>query len=502
MTASIQKAFELPPEAVAFHSEMTELKSCPGTSLEKPKTIKEIAAQHAAAGGGGGSRSGARRSTALMGVRQTAAFALLTDLLDRDPLASTSGRGAAPVGDPGEELPEDQIAVDAVARLTTRTGTSRGLGRGGGNGFELTGPMLQKLKPHVINLRQGLFSSDGDFTTTEDEAKALVGRHLAGWVAERLAAEETPRVMIHAHGGLSSEEVGLAYASTMYRWWLKMGVYPIFFVWETGTIETFWQLLEERLRERERAFPDVVSDVRDFAVEQIVHELGQDFWTTMKLAAERAADHGPGNGTHQVARMLGELTKKHDGKIEIHVVGHSAGAILHNYFMRECHEGTRKLPIKSLQYLAPACTIRLFNDLVRPLIDGDRIETFTMYTMDSQTERADPTVPAYGKSLLYLVSRGFEREPGEPILGLQESVRADADLLRFLGLGASESRAGERRLVAYRRGRARPVAGDVHHARGLRQRSGDHGLGGATHPRPERRRRPPRGARPDAARRH
>lgn len=436
--AAIQKAFGLAPEAVAFHNEMTDQKSCPGSSIDKVAAIREIAAQHTASGGDGARP--AKRSTSPLGTRQTAAFALLAGLLDRRDDGSLA-RGGTQEGEPGDELDESRIPVDAIARLTGRAagprGVGDGLGRGGGEGLELSGPMLRQLKPHVLNLRQGLFSTDGDFSTSREEAEALVHSHLDRWVAERLAAGEVARVMIHAHGGLNSEEDGLAYAYTMFRWWLQMGVYPIFFVWETGTIETFWQLLEDRLRRVERDLLDVLDDARDAMVERIVHRLGQDFWTTMKLAAERAAEAGASNGSHQLARMLGELSQKHAGKIELHGVGHSAGAIFHAYFMRECNENTRKLPIESLHFLAPACTVRLFEELVVPRVDGSQIKSFTQYMMDRRTERADPTVTGYGKSLLYLVSRGFERERGEPILGLEESIRTVPRLLRFLGLGAA-----------------------------------------------------------------
>ena len=60
-----------------------------------------------------------------------------------------------------------------------------------------------------------------------------------------------------------------------------------------------------------------------------------------------------------------------------------------------------------------------------------------MFTMSKDYELHDTVTPAYGKSLLYLICHALEEEKNEPILGLEESVRADGDLSRRFGLGGA-----------------------------------------------------------------
>jgi hypothetical protein len=60
-----------------------------------------------------------------------------------------------------------------------------------------------------------------------------------------------------------------------------------------------------------------------------------------------------------------------------------------------------------------------------------------MYTMTDELEQADDITP-YGKSLLYLVSRAFEEDVPTPILGMQESLKRDLDMIRFFGLAGTQ----------------------------------------------------------------
>ena len=380
-------------------------------------------------------RGGRKRDAGPLAAKQREAVRLVTWLLDR---------GATPAGEraldaAGQELPEEQMDLTDRAALS---GERDRLGQRGGADPEglLTAEVLHDLRRHVINLNQGVFSQDGRFTTTKAEAEEIVTRHLADWAKGQEAAGQTPHVMVYAHGGLVSEEAGLLMAYKQHKFWLANGVYPIFFVWETGGMETFWQLLEDKLRRDERDLA-ARGDISDWAVERIVRLLGQNFWQTMKVSAERASDTGDRYGAHYLAGLLKDLQQDAHAGLQVHAIGHSAGSIFHAYFLRECDE--RKLPVQTLQFLAPACTTALFKEEVLDRVNGKKIGHFALYTMDRHHERRDPTVPAYGKSLLYLVSRGFEERSGEPILGLQESIYDDPDLEAFLGLGSHSTQHAE-----------------------------------------------------------
>ena len=109
---------------------------------------------------------------------------------------------------------------------------------------ELDSDQLAELKKHVINLNAGQFSTDGEFTTSKQEVQAIFERHIFEWMED--AEKEELDLVFYSHGGLTNEAWGLATAHHQVKWWKSNGVYPIFFVWETGLLETIWQLIQGR----------------------------------------------------------------------------------------------------------------------------------------------------------------------------------------------------------------------------------------------------------------
>jgi hypothetical protein len=159
----------------------------------------------------------------------------------------------------------------------------------------------------------------------------------------------------------------------------------------------------------------------------------------MKKSAEKAA--GPGGGSRLAADLAAELSASLGGEIEYHAVGHSAGAIFHAHFLPLLVQpragGT--ISVRSLHLLAPAITIDLFKDTLKPLIGtGKPITSLAAYTMTDDFEQQDHTVRPYGKSLLYLVSGSFEDAVPTRLLGMQKALRQDAPLIRFFGLAGPE----------------------------------------------------------------
>jgi hypothetical protein len=154
----------------------------------------------------------------------------------------------------------------------------------------------------------------------------------------------------------------------------------------------------------------------------------------MKLSAQRASE-APLGGAHEVATRLAALTERHGNRVELHAVGHSAGSIFHSYFLPACH-ATGNVRFRSAQFLAPAATTKLFRENLIGLTGADQtIERITLYTMRRSFEEADNCAKIYRKSLLYLVSEACEPKRKTPILGLEESLRDNAELQKFFGLG-------------------------------------------------------------------
>ena len=190
-----------------------------------------------------------------------------------------------------------------------------------------------------------------------------------------------------------------------------------------------------------------LGEIRDRAFEETARAAqGGRIWGLMKESAMLASSADAGEGEMGGARILAEalsrlIASKPGGKtITLHAVGHSAGAIFHAWlipeFARLGHD------VDSVALLAPACRTDLFKDKLFPLIANGRIHHFEMFTMEDDAERDDDlvellNVAVYGKSLLYLVSRAFEPKRKTPILGLEDMLPADQDVMRLFSSGTS-----------------------------------------------------------------
>jgi hypothetical protein len=262
----------------------------------------------------------------------------------------------------------------------------------------------------------------------------LFGERLPAEIATRRAAGAPLRLLFYAHGGLTDERRGLEMALARIAFFLRNDVYPVYFVWESGLGETLADLLSGLFDIRDAAARRFGADVVDTVVEVVARDGGRRVWAEMKRNAERAAQTK--GGARLVAECTRALGKSHPGAVHLHAVGHSAGAVFQAHFLSALLDaGDAPSPgVRSLHLLAPACSSTLFQSHLAHRVGGGRgIDALTVYTMNRTLELADQAGP-YRKSLLYLVSRAFEDAQPTPILGLEDTLRGDADLARFFGL--------------------------------------------------------------------
>jgi hypothetical protein len=149
------------------------------------------------------------------------------------------------------------------------------------------------------------------------------------------------------------------------------------------------------------------------------------------LASSTAA--GAEGGATYTAKKLAQFCAA-NASVELHAVGHSAGAIFHSHFLNMAH-GLGNVPaFKTLHLLAPAARTDIFKKLLAPLM-GNQVAHTTLFTMLKQFEKNDNCARIYRKSLLYLIHFALENARETPILGLEESLRADASLRQHFGIG-------------------------------------------------------------------
>lgn len=286
---------------------------------------------------------------------------------------------------------------------------------------------------HVVNLRDGALSGSGGFTSTREQLSAIVGEHLRDYVRTQRALGERPRVVLYAHGGLVGEREGLALVLARQRFWALNGIYPVYFVWETGLRETLRDAIGAAVAGRRIARGAVLDE----AIERLARPAGRALWRQMKQSAERAC--APDGGARIFAEMLATAVPALGDEVELHAVGHSAGAVFLSHFVPALADvATRAghgVALRTLSLLAPAVTTALFKRQLVPLTgNGNVVAQLAMFSMSEERELADASMRPYSKSLLYLVSESFEEQVPMPLLGLQASVRRDPALLRYFGV--------------------------------------------------------------------
>ncbi|HET9822348.1 MAG TPA: C1 family peptidase [Burkholderiaceae bacterium] len=275
---------------------------------------------------------------------------------------------------------------------------------------------------HAIVLDRG-FPVKNDITA-ENAATALEAAALTRPLAW-MKAQGSDKLLVYAHGGLNSETDSIARIRTIAPYALNNGLYPLFVTWRTGPLETLNDLVEESmakfgLAERgvtpQRGWLDRVSDTTDRLLEPLLRAPGGAMWGQMKLNAERAGNHEQG-GVRLAVQHLKAL-KAARPKLEIHLVGHSAGSIVLGAMLGQMRAAGLKAA--SVRLFAPACTARFALDHYVPAVQDGVLDKrhFHLHLLSDRNERGDSVGP-YRKSLLYLVSRSFEDVHKMPLLGME-----------------------------------------------------------------------------------
>ena len=148
------------------------------------------------------------------------------------------------------------------------------------------------------------------------------------------------------------------------------------------------------------------------------------------------ASTGKQGGARLVARLVSELTAA-TAKLQVHLVGHSAGSIFLAPLADLLSQGG--VAIESCTLWAPACTLELFKRYYAPAIVKNSIKRFALFTLTDATEQDDDCANIYHKSLLYLVSNALEDKPrvpffrdGLPLLGMEKYLQKDADFAKLV----------------------------------------------------------------------
>jgi pimeloyl-ACP methyl ester carboxylesterase len=342
----------------------------------------------------------------------------------------------------GAGIDQERMArlIDSVRELafdlqSTQSGTRNGRTA---RAPSLSPEQLTELRPHVVDLREGKFRASGRYFTPPADVEAIFSRHIPAWRATRPAGEPL-RLVFFAHGGLVAEEAGLGIARKHVQWWKDNGVYPIYFVWETGLFDALGTILRSVAARAPATMARDFTDVTDRLVQEAVRAIGGGkIWSAMKSNAQLAsAEDG---GARYVAGALKRFCDVTPG-VQLHAVGHSAGSIFHAHFIPTALSlGAPRFT--TLQLLAPAIRVDEFKKRLASQI-GAGAGALAAFAMHREVELADDCIGVYRKSLLYLIYYALEQERATPILGLETSIAADDELRALFGLGRPEQKKGD-----------------------------------------------------------
>ncbi len=307
-----------------------------------------------------------------------------------------------------------------------------------------------QLRPHIVSLgNDGELSDQGTYGTSIADVKEIFKNYYPAITK----TWKKKRVLLFAHGGLVGENSAIQRLADTREILLDNEIYPISFIWHSDFWSTLQNVVHDALRQlRPEGLKDMAKDFLydrlDDSLEPVARIPGKLAWDEMKENAMLATTKENG-GARLVIEEIDKLfeTEQVD---EIHIVGHSCGAIYHAPLVQllatngaikhgpmKGEVGKNRI-ISSCTLWAPACTNELFKDTYLPLISQEKggIETFNLYTMDDKTEQDDNCADVYHKSLLYLVSHAFEEHlripfsseakyQGEPLLGMEKFVLGD-----------------------------------------------------------------------------
>lgn len=313
----------------------------------------------------------------------------------------------------------------------------------------------EDLRPHIVSVgNNGRLRPGGDYGTSSDELRQI----FEGDIPRVIGPWPKKRILLYAHGGLVSEGAAVQRLAEYRPALLAAGIYPLAFVWRSDYWTTVTNILQDAVRRRRPegaldAAKDFMLDRLDDALEPLARSLtGRAAWSEMKENALAASRRD--GAARQVMELLVAL-KQQFADLEIHVVGHSAGSIFHaplvqllttqgkvaaGAFAGEKGYGMR---VDSCTLWAPACTLDLFKEAYLPAIQAKTLRRFSLFALSDKAERDDQCASVYNKSLLYLVSNAFEKEPripvfrdGVPILGMEKFF--DAEVKKLFSSGAAD----------------------------------------------------------------
>jgi len=169
---------------------------------------------------------------------------------------------------------------------------------------------------------------------------------------------------------------------------------------------------------------DQLIEKKDVLIEDIVRKPVTPIWDEMKRDAQlpfKIDAGGKESDGSFVIRTFAEALQ--DTHVQIHLAGHSTGAVLLGHLLGALDQLGMNELISSCSLMAPACSIDFYQENYAPRLGKPAgmvgLPVLDIYSLNARLEQDDNVAYVYSKSLLYLVSRALERQIDKPLLGMQ-----------------------------------------------------------------------------------
>lgn len=343
------------------------------------------------------------------------------------------------------------VARMGVPKTPFASGRKRVSSGHGGSVSTVTGLDEKRLSVHVVNTgNNGILSTQGKATSSPHQISRVFQRmddYHRQWHDDK---QETRHIILYAHGGLVSQETALATAESHLNWWLNNHVYPIYFVWESGAIETVLSKVkdilpflpaaagkeEQEVEQWDRRVELIARPTLKWAWDEMkengrkasgeIRNPEKIRWENMTMAASNAMAQMPGASlvVHRLKKYIQSLAARGIPNVAVHLVGHSGGTVFHAALLQQLIAAG--IAVESVTFMAGGLRVDEFRKEVLPHI-GKEVGRFTNIVLSEKAEEDDTCsigwITLYNKSMLWLVSRAFEsfsrtNTIEEPLIGM------------------------------------------------------------------------------------
>jgi len=292
-------------------------------------------------------------------------------------------------------------------------------------------PVLRarQVMPFIIDMENnGQLSNTGDFRTQDSDVELLIDAHLRKACNDWGLTPDMPvDIAIFAHGGLVGENSARKTAEHWIPRLYNSKVFPIYLMWETDILSTLINMVDEFFKGQPRltgSWRDNTDRWWNERLERLLSVPGSSVWDEMKENANAVTGADNSGGLKLFSALKKSSFFREYKNVRLHLVGHSAGAILHSYLIKRWLDRDPGLVFESVNFMAPAVRIDSFENLVVPHI-GTNVRRYNQFHLSEDMEQKDPTcrlLAGYSRSLLYFVSRSLEHGAITPLLGLQKHL--------------------------------------------------------------------------------